>query len=119
VALLEKAARQGHVDAIAALGDIHHERKEPEQAVVWFTMAAEAGSPQAMYNLGVGLDSGEGVAAPDSKAAAGWFKRAADAGVGEAASCLCRKYTIGSGRAFHIMTATSSSIFQTLDAWVE
>jgi hypothetical protein len=97
---------------MAALGDIHHERKEPEQAVVWFTTAAEAGSPQAMYNLGFCLDSGEGMAALDSRAAVGWFKRAADAGVGEAASYLCRTYTIGRGRALQIMP--SSSTFWTL-----
>ena len=33
MALLEKAAGQGHVYAMAVLGSIHHERKEHEQGV--------------------------------------------------------------------------------------
>jgi TPR repeat protein len=79
VALLEKAAGQGHVYAMLTLGTIHRERKEHEQAVAWFTKAAEAGLPEAMFNLGCCLDEGEGVAA-DPQAAMGWFRRAADAG---------------------------------------
>jgi TPR repeat protein len=81
VALLEKAAGQGHV---YALGSIHHERKEHEQSVEWNTKAAEAGLPDAMFNLACCLDKGEGVAAPDPPAAMDWFRRAADAGHGGA-----------------------------------
>jgi TPR repeat protein len=62
------------------LGDIYYHREEHEQAVKWFTKAAEAGLPRAMYNLGFCLDQGEGVAAPDYPAAEGWYRRAADAG---------------------------------------
>jgi TPR repeat protein len=39
VALLEKAARQGHAYAMNALGDMHHVRKQHEQAVQWITKA--------------------------------------------------------------------------------
>jgi hypothetical protein len=85
VALLEKAAGQGHAHAMSVLGSIHHVWKEYEQAVAWTTKAAEAGLPEAMFDLACSLDTGEGVAAPDPPAAMGWFRRAADAGHGGAA----------------------------------
>jgi TPR repeat protein len=82
--LLEKAAGQGHAYAMHALGRIHRVRKEHEQDVLWTTKAAEAGLPEAMFDLGWCLDKREGVAAPDPLAAMGWFRRAADAGHGGA-----------------------------------
>ena len=57
MALLEKAAGQGHAYATMTLGGIYHERKEHEQAMKWHTMGAEAGFPRAMFNLGRGLHS--------------------------------------------------------------
>jgi TPR repeat protein len=51
------------------------------------------------------------VAAPDYPAAAVWYRRAADAGEGDAAHNLCTMYTVGRGRAWQIMLATSSAIF--------
>jgi len=57
MALLAKAAGQGHAYAVQKLGDIHHVRKEHEQAAEWFTKGAEVGLPIAMYNLGRGLHS--------------------------------------------------------------
>jgi len=97
MALLEKAAGQGHVYAMEMLGSIHDVRKEYEQAVQWFTEGAEAGLPGAMYNLGALLDQGQGVAAPDYPAAADWYRRAADAGVGKAANNLSHMYRLGRG----------------------
>jgi len=88
-----------------ALGSIHDERKEHEQAVMWYTKGAEAGLPPAMYNLGCSLDEGEGVA-PDCPAAAEWYRRAAEVGHGDAANNLCHMYTLG--RAV-LAAATSSS----------
>ena len=113
-AFLEQATGQGHAHAMCAMGTIHHARNEHEQAVEWFTKGAEAGLPRAMYHVGYYLDMGEGVAAPDSPAAAEWHRRAAEAGFGEAASALCHMYTLGRGRAWHIMPATLSSTLQTL-----
>jgi TPR repeat protein len=84
LALLEKAAGQGHAYAMFALGSIHRERKEYEQDVEWFTKAAEAGLPEAMVNLAWSLAKGKGVAAPESLAAMDWYRRAADAGHGGA-----------------------------------
>ena len=40
------------------MGHIHDERKEHEQAVEWYTMAAEAGLPKAMHNLACSLEEG-------------------------------------------------------------
>jgi hypothetical protein len=109
MALLEKAAGQGHVYAMSALGSVHYTRKEYEQAVNWATKGAEAGLPRAMFDLAVCLDTGEGVAAPDHQAAAGWYRRAADAGNGEAAANLSRMFSVGRGLAWQIMPASSSS----------
>ena len=107
--LLEKAAGQGHAYAMDMLGTIHHVRKEHEQALAWFTKGAEAGLPNAMFDLGTLLDKGQGMAAPDYPAAADWYRRAADAGLGKAANKLSSMYTLGRGWARQIMPATSSS----------
>jgi TPR repeat protein len=55
MALLEKAAGQGHAYAMQALGCIHLARNANEQALTWFTKGAEAGLPKAMFNAGQGL----------------------------------------------------------------
>ena len=110
MALLEKAAGQGHAYAMLQLGFIYHERVEYAQALEWFTKGAEAGLPEAMHNVGSSLDEGRGVAAPDGPAAVVWYSRAADAGVAEAALNLSRMYNLGRGWAWHIMPATSSTL---------
>jgi len=107
MALLEKAAGQGHVYAMHSLRSIHDTRKEYEQAMKWITQGAEAGLPKAMFNLGVRLDSGQGVAAPDYPAAASWYRRAADAGSADGAYNLSHMYTVGRGWARQIMPAAS------------
>ena len=94
---MEKAAGQGHAYAMYALGHIHSEWKEHEQAVEWLTKGAEAGLPKAMYNVGCCLDAGKGVAALDYPAAADWYRRAADAGLGDAAHNLSLMYSVGRG----------------------
>jgi len=106
VALLEQAAGQGHAYAMFTMGDIHYARKEHEQAVAWYSKGAEAGLPKAMFNLGLCLDKGQGVAAPDYPAAADWYRRAAEADHGGAANNLSNMYTLGRGRAWQIMLAT-------------
>jgi hypothetical protein len=111
MAFLEKAARQGHVHAMDAMRGIHDERKEYEHAVEWATKGAEAGLPKAMFDFGLLLDMGKGLVAPDYTAAADWYRRAADTGDGEAANNLCQMYSVGRGRAWQIMRATSASTF--------
>jgi hypothetical protein len=66
--------------------------------VEWLTKSAKAGLPKAMFDLGVNLDKGEGVPAPDYPAAAGWYRRAADAGDEMAARNLSCSYMVGKGR---------------------
>jgi TPR repeat protein len=63
MALLEKAAGQGHAYAMHMLGSTYLqyfrsglESAGYEQAVKWLAMGAEAGLPKAMYNLGNLLD---------------------------------------------------------------
>ena len=102
MALLEKAAGQGHVYAMEVLGVIHCERNEHEQALEWYTKAAEAGLPASMFSVGCRLDKGEGVAAPDYPAAAGWYRRADAAGFGAAALNLSNMYIAGRGGACQI-----------------
>ena len=97
-ALLEKAARQGHAYAMHKLGIIHLAQKEHAQAVGWYTKGAETGLPNARFGLGLCLENGEGVAAPDYPAVAEWYRRAADAGHGSAAKNLCAMYAVGRGR---------------------
>jgi TPR repeat protein len=52
VALLEKAAGQGHAYAMCELGGILQNWKEHEKAVEWLTKAAVAGLPKAMVGPG-------------------------------------------------------------------
>ena len=92
-----------------ALGSIHRVRQEHEQAVEWCTKGAEAGLPTAMFDLGCALDDGAGLAAPDYPAAADWYRRAAGAGVGQAAYNLSHMYALGRGRAWQMMPASSFS----------
>ena len=54
---------------------------------------------ESEFNLGCRLDKGQGMAAPDYPAAADWYKRAADAGIGDAARNLSAMYQVGRGRA--------------------
>jgi len=119
MALLEKAAGQGHAYAMEELGQIHHLWKEDEKAVVWLTKAAEAGLADSMFNIGCLLDQGIGVAAPDYPAAADWYRRAAAAGNGEAACNLGTMYSVGRGRAWQIMPATSSTKCPFLVSWAK
>jgi len=102
IALLEMAAGQGHAYAMGALAEFHHQREEKKQAIQWFTKAAEAGLPDAMFNVGLMRDKGDGVAAPDYPAAAGWFRRAFDAGNADAAMNLSHMHSHGrDGGAWH------------------
>jgi hypothetical protein len=89
---------------MTALGFFHREREEQEQTVKWWTQAAEAGLPTAMFHLGLLFDQ-IGVVAPDNPAAAGWYRRAADVGHGDAASNLCSLYHFGRGRVRQIFPA--------------
>jgi len=59
VALLEKAAGQGHAYAMHTLGCFHDKREEYEQAAAWYTKGAEAGLPRVTFSLRCCLDAGK------------------------------------------------------------
>ena len=70
--------------------------------------------PEAQFNLAVSLELGSGVAAPDYPAAVDWYKRAAGAGMADAANTLVPMYTVGRGWAWQVTPASSDSSFETL-----
>jgi TPR repeat protein len=70
---------------------------EYARAVQWWTKGAKAGLPGAMFWLGWLLTTGEGEVVPDYPAAADWYRRAADAGQGDAANNLAVMYQVGRG----------------------
>jgi len=112
MALLEKAAGQGHAYAMWSIAFILLQWMEQEQAVPWYTKAAEAGLPKAMFSLGLCFDKGDGMAAPDYPAAASWYRRAADTGHWGGASNLSSMYRFGRGRAWQTLPATSPFTFE-------
>lgn len=65
-------------------------------AFAWFRRAAEAGLPEAEFNVAAMLDSGRGVAA-DVRQAAIWYARAAARGNHRAAYDLGQLYEAGEG----------------------
>ncbi len=77
----------------AGHGDV---KQNFERALFWFTQAADAGVPNAAYNLGVLHHQGLGTAA-DLKKAIEWYGRAADLGHPEAQYNLGIAYIEGVG----------------------
>ncbi len=65
-------------------------------AAKWFARAAEAGIPDAQYNLALMHERGMGVRR-DAAAAADWYEKAADAGVAQARLNLSLLFARGSG----------------------
>ena len=92
-----KPLAQGHAHAMYMLGGVVSQT-DRELGVAWFEKGAKAGLPDAMFALGCSLDTGDGVAAPDYPAAAGWYTRAAVAGHPAAASNLHTMSAVGRGR---------------------
>ncbi|MDP6603774.1 MAG: tetratricopeptide repeat protein [Rhodospirillales bacterium] len=65
-------------------------------AMRWYERAAERGSAQAQFYLGLMLENGVR-GEPDAKAAAGWYLKAADQGHVEAQSRIAEMYYAGRG----------------------
>ncbi len=98
---LKALAGSGHVQAQAYLAELFDLGeagldRNPVEARRLVTLAAEAGDPQAMHNLGVYYFRGEG-GAQDLASAAQWFRKAAAAGVVESQYNLGLIYQSGSG----------------------
>ena len=58
---LERAARQGHVDAQTTLGLLLFQNGNRVAAMRWLKNAAEAGEPRALLMVGTALYNGDGV----------------------------------------------------------
>lgn len=86
---LRRAAEGGHLQAQTDLGGIYLEggkggvQANAKEALRWFSRAAEQGSKEAFYYMGLILNAGNGVPRDEKKALEYW-QRAADAGVAEA-----------------------------------
>lgn len=80
IALYQKAARKGHLQAINNLGVEYHRgrclARDDREAVRYYTMAAEAGHVGAQNNLGALYKKGEGVK-KDYPEAIKWYLRTA------------------------------------------
>ena len=91
--IIRDLAERGHPDGMVLYGMCLNEGRagldpNPQQAVVWFRLCSDMHfHPQATYELGVALYTGEG-AAEDEAAAARMFRRAADTGHPAAAYML-------------------------------
>ena len=94
--------------------------RSKRRATHWMRKAAEDGDTPSCLRLACRMYTDQpyarevghvgesaGVAAPDYPAAADWYRRASDAGHGGAAYNLGSMYTVGRGRAWQIMPATS------------
>jgi TPR repeat protein len=91
IALLTRSADLGYADALSAMGELYRDkiRSTPEERIVIFRKAAEAGSIAGMRDLGEALmEKAEGTNTYKStdddaklmKEAAGWIQKAAAAG---------------------------------------
>jgi len=84
---LERAARQGHVDAQSTLGLLLFQNGNRVSAMRWLKAAAEAGEPRAMLMVGTALYNGDGVPA-DPLTAYAYVSRAAAQGLAPAQATL-------------------------------
>lgn len=85
LAWYQRAADQGDVEAMAAIGLVHaiggHGVPEDEVlAAKWYRLAAERGSAQGQYNLGLMYLVGSAGTPADEAAASEWIGRAAAQG---------------------------------------
>jgi TPR repeat protein len=73
LALLEKAANQGHEEAIYHMGLNTHEKK----SIAWLLQGAKQGHPDSQNELGKSYEAGKGVL-KDFKSAVEWYTKAAE-----------------------------------------
>ena len=88
---LEAQMRMGHLRLKSTPFD--GIRRDPEEAINWFRMAADAGSYQAMGLVGTTLD----VELNDPSAAAEWYLRAGENGDHSSLFALAEMYYLGRG----------------------
>jgi TPR repeat protein len=91
-----KRALAGDAKAMVKLGSIYKKEKDYEEAVKWYTLAAEKGDAHGQAYLGVLYLKGNGVS-QNYKKAVYWFRKAADQDnvVGQNELGLCYEGGIG------------------------
>ena len=96
--LCKRAANAGFAPASATLGALFASAKKHDRAVQWWTLAAEQGDLEALFNLGQAHRLGLGVAKDETKAFELMLK-AAQGGVAAGQSRVGLAYAIGEGAA--------------------
>jgi hypothetical protein len=95
---LQEEARSGNPHAQSDLADTYYNVQYFDQAVFWYTKAAEQGHAASQYKLAEMYRHGEGVARDDARAAH-WFLQAAEQGLKEAQLYIGLMYYYGTGLA--------------------
>ena len=96
--LCKRAANAGFAPASATLGALFARAKKHERAVRWWTLAAEQGDLESLFNLGQAYRLGMGTVKDEVKAFE-LFLKAALAGVAAAQSRIGLAYATGEGAA--------------------
>ncbi|MES2948356.1 MAG: tetratricopeptide repeat protein [Pseudomonadota bacterium] len=96
--LCKRAANAGFAPASATLGALFARAKKHDRAVQWWTLAAEQGDLEALFNLGQAYRLGLGVA-KDEAVAFDLLLKAAQGGVAAAQSRIGLAYATGEGAA--------------------
>jgi TPR repeat protein len=102
--LCKRAANAGFAPASATLGALFARAQKHERAVQWWTLAAEQGDLEALFNLAQAHRLGLGVAKDETKAFA-LFLQAAQGGVAAAQSRMGLAYATGEGAALDPLEA--------------
>ena len=92
----QKAADQGFAPALATLGVLYERIGKPENAYQCLVQAADAGDPEAQYNLALLWRNGNGVK-KDLERAFSYFEKAAQQGVASAQARVALAYGMGEG----------------------
>jgi TPR repeat protein len=87
LAVLQKAADNGEIEALAELGKISYKKDRFKEARKWFEKAAENKHPEALRYLGILHFLGQGMDI-NYKQASEWFEQAVRAGDLEASRYL-------------------------------
>lgn len=82
VEMLEIAASRGSWEAMYQLGEIYTKGylADPNEAIIWYARAAEAGDTRSQAQLAELMSSGRGLPAPQPEAAGRFLRLAADGG---------------------------------------
>lgn len=92
----EKAAEKDYIFAQMNLGEFYHKKGDYQNALLWFSKAADLGAPKAQSFLGCMYEYGQGTE-PDHAKSLEFYKQAAEQGNAEAQFNLGRYYMSEAG----------------------